>query len=216
MWQAIIGPKPVWYWIVTALVGLAALGMYLVNDRERKDIRWSIAGLPSGAGASGTGYGEPELWVPPRYDAAQLNAFKKKAGDAPLRSYTLGRAGQKSALQHYVRPVLIYNDISYAVLLGGFAFLVNLGLAGLWPRPMAGIAALWALCALVYAIADIREDQALASMFAQPSAITEEQAATARNWSSIKYWAALASVSGGLSHLAFGVVGSVVNGPDPK
>lgn len=230
MWQFVIGPKPFWYWLLTALFGVAALAIYLVNDRERKDIRWSIA--QAQAVGCPTSFKEPERWGF-IYDAAMLNAFRDCAAKAPLRSHVISCAGQKTALERYIRPVLISNDIYYALCLGVFAglfagcmvralpallsLLLSVGpAASACVAPyLAPVMVVAAINGLLYFGFDVAEDRRLAALMMQREPIGTEQALEVRLLSGVKLVAVGLSIWGALGHGIFGLIGDRVNGPDP-
>jgi hypothetical protein len=192
-------------WAAAAVCGLAASVVYLINAPSREAIDRALE-IPSGPRSEVGMFtvckrGDAEDWsayslVPPEralcYGPNYLAAFRNRASQART---SFG----DTALQRYIRPVLMWNDIAFAVLTALFAVLVNIAISQIVPYPSLQTALLWlAAAGLAYGIADVLEDATLVKLLQSPSPISTSEAAISRTLTLIKMLTLFVSLSGGI------------------
>lgn len=112
-----------------------------------------------------------------------------------------------TALRRYIRPVLIWNDIAFAILTGLFAALVDIAISiGVQNPSVQLIFMMLAISGLVYGVVDVMEDVVLARTLRTSSAISANQAAGARALTRLKMLTLTISLSGLVLFIALGVI----------
>jgi len=191
-------------WLVAAAFGLASSVIYLVNAPSREAIDLVLESPSKSRFEVGMftvcKRGDAEDWsayslVPPErvwcYGPEYLGAFRDRASAART---SFG----DTALQRYLQPVLMWNDIAFAILTGLFAAFADIGIALAVSKPSIQLIFIClAAVGLVYGIADVLEDIALINILKIPSLVDANQAARANFLTRIKVLAMTASLSGG-------------------
>jgi hypothetical protein len=191
-------------WLVAAAFGLASSVIYLVNAPSREAIDLVLESPLKSRFEVGMftvcKRGDAEDWsayslVPPErvwcYGPEYLGAFRDRASAAKT---SFG----DTALQRYLHPVLMWNDIAFAILTGLFAALADIGIALAVSKPSVQLIFFClAAVGLVYGIADVFEDLTLINILKVPSLVDANQAARANLLTRIKVLAMTASLSGG-------------------
>ncbi|MFO1109287.1 MAG: hypothetical protein U1E61_08900 [Bradyrhizobium sp.] len=199
-----------------AVFGLAASIVYLVNapEREAIDVALESHSVPrSKVGVLTVCMrGDVEDWsaycliAPERvwcYGPRYLTAFRDRAAGAKISS-------DDTALQRYIRPVLMWNDIAFAVLTGAFAGLADIGISSVVPNDTGQlIFGILAIFGLVYGAVDVMEDFVLVRILRSSSVITADQAAAARMLTRLKMLTITISLCGLALFLALGIIRSV-------
>ena len=147
--------------LVLSLASLAvAVSAFLRNVAPRNRIDQSLV----------DGLVIPERSVLEGYDSDDRKKLAKH-----LKAHRLD--DQRTLLDLYIRPVLIWNDIIFAVALATFSaslwlwITVCLGLSG-WPH---GLLLAFAASAVLYGVFDLAEDITLVRLLGDPDAISEWQ-----------------------------------------
>jgi hypothetical protein len=141
------------------------------------------------------------------YSAADLAQFKTVAAGIPTND---GR----SILQIYHGPILLPNDLLFAILLATFVVILGRWLALAFP---AAAALFYASAALgfVYGVADVTEDMALARVFGVND-VPAYEARLASLMTRVKIVALSASLTGGLLFLLLQAIGRRVPAKMPS
>jgi hypothetical protein len=185
--QAAVAPKGLVFWLVTLAFGLLAAAVYSLNASHRRAVARALA-LPQPAArrrdsrAADTVRDDAPLVSPERlwrYDEKYLRRFVRAAFS---RRTSFG----DTALAHFIRPTLLYNDVIFALALGVFTALAALGLAGFIPWPWAAVMLVPACLGLVYAAVDFAEDLKLAQLLQSPERIDAASARAANARTQIK------------------------------
>lgn len=127
------------------------------------------------------------------YDAEALTKVAQK-----LKSASAGTDG--TMLDLYIRPVLLRNDIIFAVALAIFSatlwiwVIVHFELSGLLRHMITVLTA----SAVLYGVSDVAEDVMLARLFRQSDAISSGEGRVACGLTQLKLIAIIGSVSGAL------------------
>jgi hypothetical protein len=164
----------------------AAVAAFLKNVAPRGEINKAL----------GESMVTPERRVTARYDSDYLKKVAKH-----LKSYLLN--DQRTLLDRYIRPVLIWNDIIFAVALSIFSatlwiwIAVHFGLSG-WPRHL--LMAL-ATSAILYGIFDVAEDIVLVRLLGKPDAISKREGQIASLLTRLKFLTIFVSATGGIVFL---------------
>ena len=178
-----------WLAAVTGLALVSTCASFLYNVRYRNFIADQ---LPEGT------------QIPERrwsYGAADLASFKTIAAGIVLPD-------KRNLLQIYHGPVLLPNDLVFAVSMAAFVALLGRGLALTWPAFDVVFAAS-AVLGVLYGAADVAENMALAIVFG--SRHVPSGAAGLAPWMTRAKIACLAaSVTGGLLFLALEAIGRVM------
>lgn len=131
--------------------------------------------------------------IPPErvwcYGPSYLTAFRDRAS---LAKTSFG----DTALQRYIRPVLMWNDITFAVLMALFAVLSNFAVSASLPHPMQAVFVFLALSGLAYGIFDVMEDAMLIRICRSRSPIDATAAARAQLLTRLKMLTLIFSISG--------------------
>jgi hypothetical protein len=128
-----------------------------------------------------------------RYDADDLNAFKNLLG-------TQTRPGFENALRFYLRPTLIWNDIIFAIALGGFvaaSWFWILAAFDVTGHLRGGLVALAAMGPL-YSISDVAEDLYLERILSRQEPVTPGEASFALSLTRAKFATIVFSIQGGV------------------
>ncbi|MBR0911491.1 hypothetical protein [Bradyrhizobium japonicum] len=141
------------------------------------------------------------LTVPERvpfYGAAYIDAFRKKAATAATE---MGR----SALSVYLRPVLLWLDIGFAVTLSSASALFWKLLPALAPSlPYLGeISAFCMAMSIAYGVADVAEDLWLAKLLSKESPTGPIEGFVACSLTLLKFGTIGLSLVGGLAFVSF-------------
>lgn len=167
--------------LIISVIGLAvAVAAFLNNRASRDSINESLA--------------SKELRTPERrftYSAEDLQRVAEHLKTQPS-------SDRRTLLDLYVHPVLIWNDIIFAVALSMFSaalwiwIMVHFGLAGL-PRNLI-IAA--AVSAILYGIFDVAEDVVLARLLGKSQTISKDEGLIACQLTRLKMVTLAGSVTG--------------------
>jgi hypothetical protein len=158
-------------------------------------------------------HGDEEDWsayslIPPErvwcYGPGYLTAFRKRASGAKT---SFG----DTALERYIRPVLIWNDIAFAILTGLFATLTDIGISSVVHHAIVHLTLLLlAISGFAYGVVDVMEDVALIRILKAPATIVStNQAAGAQALTRLKMLTLTISVSGLVLFVALGIIRSV-------
>lgn len=180
--------------LLAAVMLLAASALIFArNQPNRRYIQEALADAPP--------VGRRAVAVPERligYGAAELNAFKN-ALKAKRRS------DSETALDFYIRPVLLWKDVGFAVTLGCFAtaFWGWIGLFFHATGHLRWLCIFGAVMGFLYGCADVAEDIYLAKILAKPGPVSDDEARTANNLTLAKFGAITLSVAGAAAFLMF-------------
>lgn len=195
-------------WLLASLLGLATSAVYLVNapSREAIDKALEVPSRPAVGLLTICKHGDVQDWsaysliAPERvlcYGPKYLQSFRASALEADTSF------GDK-ALRRYIRPVLLWNDIAFAILMAMFAASFNIALSySIAWSVLQSILPWLAVAGLVYGAIDVAEDLVLVKILKTNSAIGKGEAVVARTLTSLKMLTLIASVSGGV--LFFGL-----------
>jgi hypothetical protein len=203
-------------WLAAAVLGLAASIIYLLNapSREAIDAALESRSVPRSEVGVLTvcKRGDAEDWsayslIPPErvwcYGPRYLTAFRDRASGAKT---SFGDA----ALQRYIRPVLMWNDIAFAILTGLFAALADIGISSVVQYATVQLVFLiLAVSGLAYGVVDVMEDVMLIRILRTSSAISADQAAGAQALTRLKMVTLTVSLSGLILFIALGIIRSM-------
>jgi hypothetical protein len=174
-------PKGAAYWGVTFVVAVATVFAHRRNAGNRKAVDDALEKASGGKiqlkPASLCSGKTPHLdnctLLPPErllcYDANYLAVFAETASKQMT-------AFGDTALERYLRPTLLWNDVVFATLLGILTCLLLAAVPSFCPGPWVGCAALLAMVmALTYTIVDIAEDWRLTQLL-RPGLIPDARA----------------------------------------
>ena len=139
------------------------------------------------------------LVVPERLwccDSGYLDQFRKIASEHKTE---LGN----TALQRYLRPTLVWNDVAFAVTLAIFTAMAAVGIAPYLPgQPWTGYMMLVLACSgLIYGIADLAEDWKLLAILEKGAPVDPADATEANTLTRIKLVTITLSIIGGAMFL---------------
>ncbi|MGE0288179.1 MAG: hypothetical protein AB7I42_17735 [Bradyrhizobium sp.] len=169
--------------IVMSFIGLAVAIIAFIDNRAlRHDI----------ATALGPGLSTPEEQIIRGYDRPYLQLIAERL----LHARAAGRDG--TLLDLYIRPGLLWNDVTFAVALGFFS-------ACLWVWVLMQfepsgflryLLVVMAMSSLLYAIFDTAEDFALARALGTPTTISDDKAQIASALTRLKFISIVGSGAG--------------------
>lgn len=179
--------------LAISLVGLALAMIAFIDNRAlRHDISAAL---------------RPELRTPEEqimrgYDRPYLQLVAERLLHA--------KAAEKDGtlLDHYSRPVLLWNDVIFAVALGIFS-------ASLWmwvlmqsepSGPLRHLLVLMTVSSLLYALFDTAEDFALVDAFRTPATISDDQAQVASVLTRLKFVSIVGSVAAAVAFQTFQLI----------
>jgi hypothetical protein len=177
-------------WLLMAAFLVAAALCFRTNQKYRGEVDAALA----------AGERMP-MRVPerlPSYDAAYIDAFRAKAAGVTTQ------AGG-SALEIYLRPVLLWLDV-------GFAVFLSLAAALFWSllpdvatsMPcIGGISKFCAVMSVAYGVADVAEDLWLARLLGRTSATARLEGIIACTLTRLKFATITLSLVGGLAFWVF-------------
>jgi hypothetical protein len=170
------------YFAASAIGLVAAAWCYRANAPYRGMIEKAL----------GPGLMVPER-VSPVYGAEYLNNFIRVAGSTPT---PLG----KSVLDLYIRPVLLWIDVGFAIFCAGFAALFWLGVLQLsWRHVwLEEVFRFFLTMALLYGLADVAEDLWLFRLLSRKSPVNSLEGLIACVLTQAKLLTIILSVVGGL------------------
>lgn len=219
MLEFLTQPKSAIYWLVAALFGIATAAIHLTNFKNRSDVDAALkvaAGVDKPFLAMKSLCGDEQakakalnesVPIPPErlwcYDKNYLVAFHRVASAGAIQTHP-----DKTILDHYIRPTLLWNDVSFAIGLGVFTALVLLGVASY--APWSWLRYVFAFCGcmgLAYGIIDVIEDVRLAKLLREPTAISDGGAAVLNLVTRAKIATLIASGLGGVTFLLLQKVG---------
>jgi hypothetical protein len=204
-------------WLAAAVFGLAASVIYLLNALSREAIDAALASPsvpPPQVGLfTVCKRGDTENWnayslVPPErvwcYGSRYLTAFRDRAAGAKT---SFG----DTALQRYIRPVLMWNDIAFAILTGLFAGLLDIGISSVVQHTTVQLLfTLLAISGFAYGVVDVMEDVVLIRILKAPATIiSAHQAAGAQALTRLKMLTLAISLSGLVLFIVLGIIRSV-------
>jgi hypothetical protein len=169
--------------VISILSLIVAVNVFVRNVEPRGEINKSL----------GENMPTPERRVTEGYNSDDLNQVAKH-----LRSHL--RVDRRSLLELYIRPVLIWNDIIFAIALSAFSatlwlwIVVHFGLSG-WPR---NLLILLAASALLYGIFDVAEDVTLVRLLQKSDPISKSDGQIASLLTRLKFVTIVVSVTGGI------------------
>jgi hypothetical protein len=136
------------------------------------------------------------LTVPERvlfYGADELNALKAFLGSRK-------RSELQTALQFYVRPVLIWNDLVFAVALAGFVVISWLCIISIFDVSggLRHLFLFFAAMGFLYGLADVGEDLYLANLLSRHRAVSQAEGYCATALTTVKIGANIASIQGAI------------------
>ncbi len=174
------------------LIGIASLILaafaFARNQPNRHYINVQLQEASKAAGAQMARVPERQF----SYDAVELNEFKDALGTrtAPF---------DRTALQFYLRPVLVWNDLMFAAGLGLFVAASWLWLIAILHADGVLRGALVALAAmgLLYTASDVAEDLYLRRILSKPTPVSETEAYIAQALTRAKFISIVLSVQGG-------------------
>jgi hypothetical protein len=158
--------------VVSALASLALLLVFLLRNLPLR------RSLKNALGRNGP---RPPEYVVGWYGVAELDAFIAAARTEVI--------GGRPALDVYRRPILIWNDIWFAVGLAGVLTFANLAIVPLMPLHLSGrcLAIICAVMGILYGASDILEDVQLERIFRSGAKVTVWDAFWASFWSQSKF-----------------------------
>jgi hypothetical protein len=207
--QALLGPKSGLFWLATAAAALATSIIFAINARSRDAVDAALRKAANGHAAIGMfelcGPGaanavhDKAILAPERlwcYDEAYLDTFV----DVAAKSTT---SFGDSALQRYLRPTLVWNDVAFAIALSLFTVLALLGIAPfLSYLPWSGyLMLIFAAIGVCYGVADVAEDWKLLTILDKGTPVDPTEAAAANALTRIKLVTISFSVIGGVTFL---------------
>jgi hypothetical protein len=209
---------PELFWMTAAAFGIAASAINLSNAPSREAIdralersskpRFTVGLLTACKRGDDEDWGAYSLIAPERllcYGPRYLTAFRGRASAART---SFG----DTALQRYLRPVLVWNDIAFAILTGLFAALANLGFSVRAADPTTQkIFICLAVAGLAYGVVDVIEDVVLFKLLKGLSTISSGQAAIAITLTRLKMLTLAVSLFGLALFAALIVVRLVYN-----
>jgi hypothetical protein len=182
----VLAPKGVGFWIVTALTGMVAAALFVLNDAwNRSPIDAALSRASASAGT--------KLEIPERrrrgYTAKDLEDFMTAASKAEI-------GPGRSALVHYIAPTLLWMDVAFAVAWAVFSAMLILGVAPHLPyQPASTYSAVFrAIMALLYGVADVIEDWKLANLFDRGVPVDPDDAESASFFTKSKLVTITASI----------------------
>jgi hypothetical protein len=173
--------------LAISFIGLAVAIIAFTDNRAlRHEIRAAL----------GPELKTPEELVIRGYDRPYLQLIAEKL----LHAKAAGQDG--TLLDHYSRPVLLWNDVIFAIALGIFS-------ASLWmwvlmqfapSGPLRYLLIVMAVSSLLYAVFDTAEDLSLVRAFKTPATISDSEAQVASVLTRLKFVSIVASVAGAAAH----------------
>jgi hypothetical protein len=190
-----------WHEIPTALVFITLLGTTLCmaawsffrNQGLRKKIDSALR-------RAGTETGNT-LLIPERrlrYDSTDIDCLK-----AVLSADHVG--GGATALELYVKPTLLWNDVVFAASLGLFTALFWFWVYSVvTPDPLLSrLAEFFSTMGLLHGLADVAEDLWLAQLLSQSSPVSRSEAMLAQSLTRLKFLTIVLSLMGALMFAVF-------------
>ncbi len=212
--QALLGPKGVLFWLVTAAAALATVIIFAINTRSRDAVDAALREAANGHAAIGIfelcGPGasnaihDKALVAPERlwcYDEAYLDTFVEVAAKSTTSF------GDR-ALLRYVRPALVWNDVAFAIALSLFSVLALLGIAPFLSRqPWSSyLMLIFASMGVCYGVADVAEDWKLLTILDNGAPVDPTGAASANALTRVKLVTISISIIGGATFLLLSLV----------
>jgi hypothetical protein len=176
-------------YIIASAVGLIAAALcYQANAPYRGMIENSLAPMKL-----------PER-VYPFYGASYLNDF--------IRSANIQTASGKTVLEFYIRPVLLWIDVGFAIFFAGFAAffwfgLLELSLGYVW---LDKASRFFLTMSVVYGLADVAEDLWLVRLFSKKGPVNWIEGLTAGALTQTKLVTIILSGVGGPVFQGLGVI----------
>jgi hypothetical protein len=176
------------YFIASAVGLIAAALCYRANASYRGMIEKSLTPMKL-----------PER-VYPFYGASYLNDF--------IRSANVQTASRKTVLGIYIRPVLLWIDIGFAVFFAGFATffwlgLLELSLGYVW---LDKASRFFLTMSVLYGFADVFEDLWLVRLFSKQGTVNWIEGLTAGALTQIKLGTIILSGVGGPVFIGLGMI----------
>lgn len=169
--------------LAIGFIGLVvAIVAFIDNRALRNDIRTAL----------GPELGTPEEQIIRGYDRPYLELIAERL----LHAKAAGRDG--TLLDHYSRPVLLWNDVTFAAALGIFSaslwvwVLIQIGPSG----PLLYLFVVMTINSLLYAVFDTAEDLVLVHAFKRPYAISDAEAQVASVLTRLKFVSIVGSGAG--------------------
>ncbi|UPK01812.1 hypothetical protein [Bradyrhizobium sp. 170] len=171
--------------LAISAIGLAvAVGAFVKNVAPRDKIDKCL----------GESLPVPERRVLEGYDCSYL-----KRVASHLESHRLDE--QQTLLDMYIRPVLLWNDIVFAIALSISSasfwvwIIIHFGLSGL-PRDL--LLLLFTACAVLYGILDVAEDLTLVSLLRAPGTISKRDGQVSSLLTRLKFYTIIISITGAI------------------
>jgi hypothetical protein len=214
----LLAPKGFVFWCVTIAAGSAAAIIFLINAGNRHSVDEALKMAAKGSSSigmfdycgasSGQTVDKSALVVPERswcYDGHYLDQFRAIAS---AHKTEFGN----TALQRYLRPTLVWNDVVFAVTLAIFTAMLAAGIAPHLPgQPWTGYVMLVMACSgLIYGIADVAEDWKLLTILEKGAPVDPVDATEANTLTRIKLVTIAVSIIGGAMFLLLTLIGNLL------